>query len=174
MNENKKGYWIYSIVAIIIGMSLFAFLGYLIYDLILKLADKDFSNNTVIQALITLIITVFIGGYFSKWLEYKNSKKTKLYETRIDIALRLIDLASEYYRNRSNEIKSMLIFESAKVKLFFEDETLKRMNNFIESDDKNIIDNSISCIHDVSKMYLLGCHLVYHWSTRNLREIIAL
>ena len=102
MNENKKGYWIYSIVAIIIGMSLFAFLGYLIYDLILKLADKDFSNNTVIQALITLIITVFIGGYFSKWLEYKNSKKTKLYETRIDIALRLIDLASEYYRNRRN------------------------------------------------------------------------
>ena len=35
----------------------------------------------------------------------------------------------------------MLIFESAKVKLFLEDETLKRMNNFIESDDKNIIDN---------------------------------
>ena len=43
MNENKKGYWIYSIVAIIIGMSLFAFLGYLIYDLILKLADKDLT-----------------------------------------------------------------------------------------------------------------------------------
>lgn len=48
MNENKKEYWIYSIIAIIIGMSLFAFIGYLIYDLILKLADKDFSNNTVI------------------------------------------------------------------------------------------------------------------------------
>ncbi len=141
MNENKKGYWIYSIIAIIVGMLLFAFLGYLIYDLILKLADKDFSNNTVIQALITLIITVFIGGYFSKWLEYKNTKKTKLYETRIDISLRLIDLASEYYRNKSNEVKNILIFESAKVKLFFEDETLKKMNIFIESDDKNIIDN---------------------------------
>ena len=141
MNENKKEYWIYSIIAIIIVMSLFAFIGYLIYDLILKLADKDFSKNTVIQALITLIITVFIGGYFSKWLEYKNTKKTKLYETRIDISLSLIDLASEYYRNRSNEVKNILIFESAKVKLFFEDETLKKMNNFIESDDKNIIDN---------------------------------
>ena len=105
------------------------------------MADKDFSNNTVIQALITLIITVFIGGYFSKWLEYKNTKKTKLYETRIDISLRLIDLASEYYRNKSNEVKNILIFESAKVKLFFEDETLKKMNIFIESDDKNIIDN---------------------------------
>lgn len=141
MNENKKGYWIYSIIAIIIGMALFAFIGYLIYDLILKLADKDFSNNTVIQALITLIITVFVGGYFSKWLEYKNTKKTKIYETRIDISLRLIDIASEYYRNRSNEVKNILIFESSKVKLFFEDETLKKMNNFIESNDKNIIDN---------------------------------
>lgn len=149
MNENKKGDWIYSIIAIIIGMSLFAFLGYLIYDLILKLADKDFSNNTVIQALITLIITVFIGGYFSKWLEYKNTKKIKLYETRIDISLRLIDLASEYYRNRSNEVKNILIFESAKVKLFFEDETLKKMNYFIESDDKNIIDNYNALINNL-------------------------
>lgn len=145
-DTNKKGYWIYSVIAIIVGMSLFAFLGYLIYDLILKLAEKDFSNNTVIQALITLIITVFIGGYFSKWLEYKNSKRTQVYKTRIDISLRLIDLASEYYRNRNETIKGMLIFESAKVKLFFDDETLKKMNSFIESTDENIINNYNSLI----------------------------
>lgn len=141
MNENKKGYWIYSIVVVVLGIGLFAFLGYLIYDLILKLAEKDFSNNTVIQALITLIITVFIGGYFSKWLEYKNYKKNQLYQTKISISLQLIDLASEYYRNRSNEIKGMLIFESAKVKLFFDDEVLKELNSFIESEDNNIIEN---------------------------------
>lgn len=74
-NTEKRGYWIYSIIAIIFGMSLFGFLGYLLYDLILKLSKEDFSNNTVIQALITLIVTVFIGGYFSKFLEYKFSKK---------------------------------------------------------------------------------------------------
>lgn len=141
MDENKKGYWIYSIVAVIIGMILIGFIVYLIYDLILKLAEKDFSNNTVIQALITLIITVFIGGYFSKWLEYKNSKKIKLYETRIDISLRLINLASEYYRNRSNEVKNIIIFESAKVKLYFNDEILKKLNSFIDSEDKDIIVN---------------------------------
>lgn len=141
MNENKIGYWIYSTIAITIGMILFAFLGFLVYDLVLKLADKDFSNNTVIQALITLIITVFIGGYFSKWLEYKNSKKNKVYNTRIDISLEIINLASDYYRNRSEKIRNILIFESAKVKLFFDDETLKSMNEFIESKDKNIIDN---------------------------------
>lgn len=141
MNENKKGYWIYSIVVVALGIALFAFLGYLIYDLILKLAEKDFSNNTVIQALITLIITVFIGGYFSKWLEYKNYKKNQLYQTKISISLQLIDLASEYYKNRSNEIKGMLIFESAKVKLFLDDEVLKKLNSFIESEDNNIIEN---------------------------------
>lgn len=138
-NESKTGYWVYSTIAIIVGMTLFGFFGYLIYDLILKLADKDFSNNTVIQALITLIITVFIGGYFSKWLEYENAKKTQLYQTRISISLRLIDLASEYYRRRTEDIKNILIFESAKVKLFFEDETLKNLNNFIESKDEELI-----------------------------------
>lgn len=141
MNENKKGYWIYSVIAVIIGMLLLAFIGYLIYDLILKLSDKDFSNNTVIQALITLIITVFIGGYFSKWLEYKNSKRVELYQTQISISLKLIDLASEYYRNRNDNNKNMLIFESAKLKLFFNDDTLKKLNIFIESKDDNMINN---------------------------------
>lgn len=59
MNENKKGYWIYSVIAIIVGMGLFAFWAYLIYDLILKLAKQDLSNNTMIQSLITLVTTVF-------------------------------------------------------------------------------------------------------------------
>lgn len=149
--ENKKGYWIYSIVAIIIGMGLFAFIGYLIYDLILKLADKDFSNNTVIQALITLIITVFIGGYFSKWLEFKNNRKVELYKIRISISLRLIDLASDFYRNQSEEIKNILIFESAKVKLYFSDNALNCTNRFIESKKKDLIVNYNLLIDELKK-----------------------
>ena len=35
----------------------------------------------------------------------------------------------------------MLIFESAKLKLFFNDDILKKLNIFIESKDDNIIDN---------------------------------
>ncbi len=68
MKENKKGYYIYSIFAVIFGFGLIAYICYLFYDLVLKLSDKDFSENTVIQALITLIITVFIGGYFLNFL----------------------------------------------------------------------------------------------------------
>ncbi len=74
-NAEKRGYWIYSIVVITIGFGLFAFWGYLIYDLVIKLSEKDFSNSTIVQALITLIITVFIGGYFSKWIENKFTQK---------------------------------------------------------------------------------------------------
>jgi len=140
-NVHKKGYWIYSCVAIIFGMALFAFVGYLIYDLVIKLSEKDFSNNTVVQALITLIITVFIGGYFSKWLERRNAKKLCLYQTRIDISLKLIDLSSEFYRDQNELIKNMLIFESSKVKLFFDDDTLKCLNKFIESNKNDMLNN---------------------------------
>lgn len=139
MNENKRGYWIYSIVAVIFGMSLFALLGYLIYDLILKLSVKDFSNNTVVQALITLIITVFIGQFYSKWLERRNTKKIELYKIQTQLSLSLIDLTSAFMWQPDNEdIKQALIRESSKVKLYFNDETLKQLNEFIKATDKKV------------------------------------
>ena len=132
MNDNKKGYYVYSCVAVIFGMALFAFLGWLIYDLILKLSNQDFSNNTVVQALITLIITVFIGGYFSKWLEIRNHKKLELYKIQTSISLKIIDLATILYHHpESIEAKELLIAESQKVKLYFDDNLLKNLNQFM-------------------------------------------
>lgn len=120
-------------------MSLFAFIGYLICDLIIKSAD---TNNTLLQALITLIITVFIGVYFSKWLELRNTKKIELYKIQTNISLVLIDLASEYARNiKNDDIKSLLINESIKVKLYFPDSVLKALNNFINTSKENIVGN---------------------------------
>lgn len=136
MNENKKGYWIYSVVAIIVGMSLFAFWGYLIYDLVLKLSEKDFSNNTVVQALFSLVTTVFLGGYFTKVLERRNAKKLEVFKVQRNISLKVIDYATILYYHPENEnIKELLIAESIKVKLYFNDEVLKTLNDFI-----NIID----------------------------------
>lgn len=148
MNEDIyiKGYWFYSCIAIIFGIALFTFVGYLIYDLVIKLSEKDFSNNIVVQALITLVITVFIGGYISKWLERRNAKKLCLYQTRIDISLKLIDLYSEFYRNQNDLLKNMLIFESSKVKLFFNDNTLICLNKFIESSKEDMLNNYNSLI----------------------------
>lgn len=146
--KKNKGYWIYSIVAIIVGMGLFAFFAYLIYDLIIKLSEKDFSNNTVIQALITLIITVFLGGYFSKWLERRNTKKLELLKIQNEIALTLVDLSSAMIYSPDDElIRQVIVKESSKVKLYFDDETLKTLNNFIEAENKKeFYDPLIDCL----------------------------
>lgn len=151
MNIEKKGYWIYSVIAIIFGFGLFGWFGYLVYDLIIKLSEKDFSNNTVIQALITLIVTVFIGGYFSKWLELRNNKKIELYEIRSDISLKIIDLASAYYHNQNENIRNLLIAESSKVKLYFDDEVLKNLNIYLESNKKDKDKNYESLIDSLRK-----------------------
>ncbi|CAH2763357.1 unknown [Erysipelothrix amsterdamensis] len=137
MKENKKGYYIYSIFAVIFGFGLIAYICYLFYDLVLKLSDKDFSENTVIQALITLIITVFIGGYFSKFLEHRNMKKNELYKIRTTISLNLIDYSSAYYWKQEEDIRRLLINESNKVKLYFDDVVLEALNDFLQSDDKD-------------------------------------
>lgn len=144
MNDNKKGYYVYSYVAVIFGMALFAFLGWLIYDLILKLSNQDFSNNTVVQALITLIITVFIGGYFSKWLEIRNHKKLELYKIQTSISLKIIDLATILYHHpESIEAKELLIAESQKVKLYFDVNLLKNLNQFMCEEDKGQYYNKV-------------------------------
>lgn len=151
MSTEKKGYWIYSVIAIVVGFGLFGWFGYLIYDLIIKLSEKDFSNNTVIQALITLIITVFIGGYFSKWLELRNYKKIELYKIKSNISLKIIDLASAYYHNQNENIKNLLIAESSKVKLYFDDEVLKNLNIYLESNKKDKVKNYESLIESLRK-----------------------
>lgn len=140
MREKNKGYWVYSIVAIILGMALLAFLAYLLYDLILKLSEKDFSSNTVLQAFITLFITVFAGGYISKWLELRNTKKIEQYKIRTSLALTLIDLSSAlYYHPEDEDVRRAVVRESSKIKLYFPDEVLKLVNEFIESENKAVV-----------------------------------
>lgn len=136
MKETQKGYWIYSIIAIIFGIGLFAFFAYLVYNLIIKLATTEISNDTLIQSLITLIITVFIGGYFSKGLEQRNNKKLETYKVQKEVALNIIDLVGMIVHNNNREQAiQLLIVENYKVKLFFDDELLKVINDFCQEKD---------------------------------------
>ncbi len=138
MNENKKGYWIYSTIVVIIAFGLFGFWGYLIYDLVIKLSEQDFSNNTVVQALFSLVTTVFLGGYFTKILERRNAKKLEVFKVRKDISLTIIDYATVLYYHPENEkIKELLKAETIKVKLYFNNEVLKAINAFLNSVENN-------------------------------------
>ncbi len=138
MNENKKGYWVYSILAVLVFVALFAFWGYLIYDLVLKLSNQDLSNNTVVQALISLIVTVFIGGYFSKALERKNAIKLELFKVKKELSVRLVDCATVLVHHPNDQsIRELLIAESSKVKLYLNDKTLLALNNLIAAADND-------------------------------------
>ena len=139
MNENKKGYWIYSTIVAIIAFGLFGFWGYLIYDLVIKLSEQDFSNNTVVQALFSLVTTVFLGGYFTKILERRNAKKLEVFKVRKDISLTIIDYATALYYHPENEkIKELLKAEAIKVKLYFNNEVLKAINTFIDAIENDV------------------------------------
>lgn len=55
-----------------------------------------------------------------------------------------MDYSSALLRNpQSEEIKNLLIAESIKVKLYFDDETLKAINDFIKSENKEMYYNPI-------------------------------
>lgn len=139
MNETKPGYFLYSTFAVLFFVALIGFISYLLYDLLFKLSLQDFTNNTVIQALITLVITVFFGGYFTKSLELRGLKKIELYKIRNTIALKVIDLASAFYHNPNEEkILHLLIAESSKIKLYFPDEVLKSLNEFIKDNQAKV------------------------------------
>lgn len=72
----------------------------------------------------------------------KKYKEIELYKIQTNISLVLIDLASEYARNiKNDDIKSLLINESIKVKLYFPDSVLKALNNFINTSKENIVGN---------------------------------
>lgn len=135
---NHKGYYVYSIITVIVFVGLFGFIGYLIYDVVIKLATNQFSNLTLIQSILTLIATVFLGGYFSKSLELKNNKKMETYKTQKEIAIKIIDLAGLIIRNEEKgRALNLLLNENYKVKLFFDDDLVLLINTFLENADKS-------------------------------------
>ncbi len=142
INEKEsKGYWIYSIFAITIGFGLFAFIIYLIYDLIIKLGTNTFDNMALMQSIITAVLTIFAGGLFSKSLEYNNNKKMELLKIRKEISLNIINLMGMMINDVEREkARQLLIVESHKVKIFFDDEILRNINFFIKEDKYELVD----------------------------------
>lgn len=154
MKEEQKGYWIYSIFAIILGMSLMGFIVYLFYDLIIKLTTTEITNETLVQSFITLIITVFAGGYFSENLKQKSNKKLEKFKIQQEIALNIIDFMGMIVLGDNIErAKQLLINESYKVKLFFDDEILKSINIFCNEKNKEKYSIHYNNIVDALKKY---------------------
>ena len=57
----------------------------------------------------------------------------ELYKIQTETSIKLIDIGSEYLYNPQENIKRLLITESCKVKLYFSDNVLKALNEYIMS-----------------------------------------
>lgn len=150
-NKGNKGYYIYSAIVVIAILTLFGLITYLIYDILIKLATNTFTNITAIQSIITILLTVYLGGYFSKAVEYKNNKRLESYKVQKEIAIRVIDLAGLFINHsQEEEIRKALINENFKIKLFFNDNLVKLMNEFIQSPNielyNQIVDELKKCL----------------------------
>lgn len=118
-----SGYYIYSTMAIIGFILLIAFVCYLVYDLLIKLTSQEISNATLVQAVITLLITIFVGGIFGKNLELRNSRKLEFLKVQKDIALTVIELTKKISSGEDSKIAlAQLYFEINKAELFFNKE----------------------------------------------------
>ncbi|WP_353892804.1 hypothetical protein PRVXH_002181 [Proteinivorax hydrogeniformans] len=132
-DAHNKGYYIYSVFAVLGFLLLTGYVFYLVHDLLIKLSTDQFTNATAIQSVVALVITVFLGGYFSKSIEHKKHIKLEKFKSQKEISLRIIDLAGLIVREEDTEkAKSLLRNENFKVKLLFDDSTVKAINNFLE------------------------------------------
>ena len=68
-------------------------------------------------------------------VELRNNKKIELYKIKSDISLRIIDLASAYYYNQNESIRNLLVAESSKVKLYFDDVLILSLIFFLYKED---------------------------------------
>lgn len=126
----------YGIIIFLIIFGFLAFVVHLGYTLILKASTNEFADTTLIQGMFTLFFTVIIGTWLTKSLEAKNAKKLELYKVMQGVSLSIVNLSSIVLSADSDEQQKkkaidLLVDESVKVKLFFDDETLKDVNHFI-------------------------------------------
>ncbi|MGG4107985.1 hypothetical protein AAXB25_29260 [Paenibacillus lautus] len=137
MKERKTikltGYF-YGIILFLIVFGVAAFSVYLVYLLVVKASTNQFADTTVLQAMLTLIISVLIGTILTKSLESRNAKRLEVFKIRKDVSINInlsgVLLSSdESEKQRAFEI---LHNENMKVKLFFDDETVRAVKKFLE------------------------------------------
>ncbi|ENH96739.1 hypothetical protein J416_09184 [Gracilibacillus halophilus YIM-C55.5] len=131
----KTGYF-YGIVLFLILFSTISFVVYLFYSLVIKASNDELTDNTIVNALITLIISVILGNLMSRKLEHRYARSLEIYKIKNSIALNIIDLSETILNSRNEEIRlkalESLETEYKKSKLYFEEEIVYSIQNLIK------------------------------------------
>lgn len=138
MNDRKTiqltGYF-YGIIVFLIVFGVAAFSIYLVYLLVVKASTNQFANTTVLQAMLTLIISILIGTILTKSLESRNAKRLEVFKIKKDVSINIINLSGVLLSSDESEKQKafeLLHNENVKVKLFFDDETVGAVKKFLE------------------------------------------
>lgn len=143
MKKDNAQYW-YGIGMVFIFLFFFAFVVYLVYTLIVKAANNEFSNVALIQSIGSLFFTVVIGTVFSKNLDKRNARQSEIHKIKVDVAEKFVLIGTVLLMEPDNdEANKNYVFLQVRAKLFFKDEVLIQMNKFIKTKAQPEFDNIV-------------------------------
>lgn len=141
--DNNAQYW-YGIAMVLIFLLFFGFVIYLVYTLIVKASNDEFSNVALIQSIASLFFTVVIGTILSKNLDKRNAQQSEIHKIKVDVAEKFVLIGTLLLIDPDNEEANKgYVSLQVRAKLFFKEEVLAQMNQFIEAKSQTAFDNVI-------------------------------
>lgn len=141
--DNNAQYW-YGIAMVLIFLLFFGFVIYLVYTLIVKASNDEFSNVALIQSIASLFFTVVIGTFLSKNLDKRNARQSEIHKIKVDVAEKFVLIGTLLLIDPDNEEANKgYVSLQVRAKLFFKEEVLAQMNQFIEAKSQTAFDNVI-------------------------------
>lgn len=143
-DSDKAQYW-YGIGMFLIFLLFVGFVIYLVYTLVVKAANNEFSNVALIQTLFSLFFTVVIGTLLSKALDKRNARQSELYKAKISVAEQFVLIGSILLVDSNDQQCCVEMVQlQVRAKLFFKDEVLEQMNQFVKTKDNASFDSVVS------------------------------
>ena len=143
MKKDNAQYW-YGIGMAFIFLLFFGFVVYLIYTLIAKAANNEFSNVALIQSIGSLFFTVVIGTVLSKNLDKRNAKQSEIYKNKVDVAEKFVLVGTVLLmENDNDEANKNYVLLQVKAKLFFDENVLVQMNQFMKTKGQTEFDSVV-------------------------------
>lgn len=143
MKKDNAQYW-YGIGMAFIFLLFFGFVVYLIYTLIAKAANNEFSNVALIQSIGSLFFTVVIGTVLSKNLDKRNAKQSEIYKNKVDVAEKFVLVGTVLLmENDNDEANKNYVLLQVRAKLFFDENVLVQMNQFMKTKGQTEFDSVV-------------------------------
>lgn len=141
--DDNAQYW-YGIGMVFIFLLFFGFVVYLVYTLIAKVANNEFSNVALIQSIGSLFFTVVIGTILSKKLDKHNARQAEIHKIKVDVAEKFVLIGTILLMDHDNEEanKNYALLQ-VRAKLFFKDEVLVQMNQFMTTKAQTEFDSIV-------------------------------